>query len=117
MICPECGSEYREGIYRCPECELELVSRAQYEADQPAAAFDDSPAVTVLEVSDLGTLELARSLLLEAGIGSAVRNERMLGLWPAPFGGDERFRRAELQVTQRNEARAREVLAPLLEET
>lgn len=113
MICPECGSEYRDGIYRCPECEIELVSAAQYEAIHPPAERDDSPSVTVFEARDLGSLELARGLLEEAGIGCAVRNERMLGLWPAPFGGSERFRRAELQVTQRNEQRARELLADL----
>lgn len=116
MICPECAAEYREGIYRCPECEVELSSAAQYEALHPTPPRDDTPAVTVFESSDLGSIELARALLRDAGIGCAVRNERTLGLLPAPFGGGERLRRAELQVTQRNERRAREVLGPLLEE-
>lgn len=115
MICPECASEYRDGIFRCPECELELVTAAEYDVLHPPPERDDSPAVTVFEANDIGSLELARSLLHEAGIGSSVRNERMLGLLPLPFGGsDTRQRPAELQVTERNEQRAREVLEPLL---
>lgn len=115
MICPECGSEYRDGIFRCPECEVELVTHERYEAMHPGAARDDSPAVTVFEVGDMGTLELARALLADAGIGCSVRNERTLGFMPAPFGAPgERSRCAEIQVTERNERRAREVLEPLL---
>jgi len=117
VICPECGGEYREGIYRCPECEVELVTPERYEQLNADPERDDSPAVTVFEAADIGTIELARSILEEAGIGCSIKNERMLGLFPA-FSGEAsmppRFRTAEIQVTERNELRARRLLEPLL---
>lgn len=115
-FCPECGSEYRPEITVCPACERELVAAEEIRQGFPEPEYDNTPTVTVLETGDLGTLELARSLLAEAGIGCSIRNERMLGLFPALQAGStvtQRFRSAELQVTERNAARARALLEEL----
>lgn len=115
-FCPECGGEYRPEITVCPTCERELVGAEEIRRELPEPEHDNTPTVTVLETGDLGTLELARSLLAEAGIGCSVRNERMLGLFPAMQAGSsvtQRFRSAELQVTEKNADRARALLAEL----
>jgi hypothetical protein len=113
FYCASCGSEFRPTVTTCPECEQQLISAAEYHRRFPEPDRDDSPSVTVFDTADLGTLELAKSLLESAGIACSVRNERMLGLFPTLQGGPmvaQRFRTAEVQVTEHNEERARAVL-------
>ena len=112
--CPSCGGEFRPEIASCPECEQTLLSAEEMQRRFPEEHHDIGPAVTVLATPDLGILELARSMLTEEGIGCSVRNERMLGLFPAlqsASAATQRFRTAELQVTERNAARARQILS------
>jgi hypothetical protein len=46
MFCPQCKAEYREGFYRCADCNIDLVSyleesaaRAQPSRDEPSVAL------------------------------------------------------------------------------
>ena len=47
MICPQCGSEYREGFFRCSDCEVDLVPDIE-SLDEVAP----TELVTVLETKD-----------------------------------------------------------------
>ena len=38
MFCPQCKAEYRDGFYRCADCDLELVSQLTPEAAEPESA-------------------------------------------------------------------------------
>lgn len=56
MICPKCESEYREGFYRCADCDVELVQDLETMAEETPTEL-----VTVLETKDssfLGELVL-----------------------------------------------------------
>lgn len=73
-------------------------------------------SVVVLRTTDPSVLALARARLEGAGIRCAVRNERMIGLYPIVFGGptiDSRFREAEIEVLSSSLPKARAVLDDL----
>lgn len=47
MICPKCESEYREGFYRCADCDLDLVRDLETTAEESPTEL-----VRVLETKD-----------------------------------------------------------------
>ncbi len=67
MICPECGSEYREGYTRCGSCEVDLV--------EPLAAEPEVALVKVYATGNAALVPLFESLLNDAGIEYLVKNE------------------------------------------
>jgi len=83
MICPECGSEYREGFTRCCDCDVDLVV--------PVESEPDAQLVKVYAGTNPAVLPLVESLLDEAEIEFMKRGEaiqdlfaggRLLGLNP-----------------------------------
>ena len=83
MICPECGSEYREGFTHCNDCDVDLV--------EPLAEEPDMQLVKVWAGTNPAVLPLVESLLDEAEIEFMKKGEsiqdlfaggRLLGLNP-----------------------------------
>jgi Putative prokaryotic signal transducing protein len=60
MICPECGTEYREGFTHCNDCDVDLV--------EPIPSEPDIELVRVYSSSNPALIPFVESLLTEAGI-------------------------------------------------
>lgn len=76
MFCPECQAEYREGITRCVDCEVELVDRL------PDVTHPDRDFVPVFESADPALLPLVESLLDLAEIPYMIQGREAHGLLP-----------------------------------
>jgi hypothetical protein len=105
MICPECGSEYREGFTRCSDCDIDLV--------EPLAEEPEMQLVRVYEGFNPALLPLVESLLNEADIEFMKRGEPLQDLFAGGrlFGGNQVVGPVEFWVSTDNAERARELLA------
>lgn len=94
MICPRCGSEYREGIRECADCKVPLVDpRGSAAPDRrllgnPIGGNPDVELVTVFRSGDATQLMVAESILRSAEVqyvtrGAGVQELFGLGRFPA----------------------------------
>lgn len=98
MFCPNCRTEYMEGITVCADCGAELVAELPPE-------LNEAELVTVLEARDLAIVALAKSILEEAGIDYVAKGELpMEQLAVGPM---------EIQVDKNDAELARDLLADL----
>ena len=114
MYCPQCRAEYRDGFYRCSDCQIPLVNELP-----PAEPHElnDLNVVTVLETEDSVALQLAQAALEEAGIEYLVDSAEPLrqcfrggfGLTPDMVP----YQTCRVQVAAEHEAEARAILEPL----
>lgn len=74
MFCPNCLSEFEEGLTWCDECDVELVEAAEEEGEMEF--------LPLLEVTDVGLFGDVTGCLEEAGIAWFVQSEESLGLLP-----------------------------------
>jgi hypothetical protein len=75
LICPSCGSEYREGFTRCASCDVDLVERAPPEGKSEVAL------VKVYETGDASVIPFLGSLFDDAGIEYMVKRESIQDLF------------------------------------
>jgi Putative prokaryotic signal transducing protein len=65
MFCPKCGSEYREGFYKCADCVVDLIE------GQPPETEDDVGYVGMVEIFSTynqGDIVFIKSVLDGEGI-------------------------------------------------
>jgi hypothetical protein len=71
--CPHCGTEYRPGITRCPDCDQELLddlAEENYDGDPDDEDYFESNSESVLlcQTNDVVSAELLEEALKENGI-------------------------------------------------
>ena len=67
MFCPKCKAEYREGFYRCADCDIDLVYELPMPSSDEPPSRDESPgtgkfAKLLTAVND-GEIAFLKSLL------------------------------------------------------
>jgi hypothetical protein len=88
MICPTCGAEYREGYYRCADCDVPLVESLPEESPDEVTGRhggEEADLVEVARTQDNSLLLVYKSLLEGAGIPFTVHGERRMAM--EPVGG------------------------------
>jgi hypothetical protein len=79
MFCPKCGAEYREGFYRCADCEIDLVPELPPAPEQPAEYLN---LVHIETYSDRHEADLVKGLLSANGIDAFVQGDEFGGYEP-----------------------------------
>jgi len=114
MFCPQCRYEYKPGINRCPDCDVELVSSLPPEEEEEV---EYSAPVQVFETNDSSILLVAQSLLEAADIqfwtrGTGAADVAMPGGTATAGAGGSR----KLMVRVDDREEAKEILSELQEE-
>lgn len=77
-FCPKCRYEYREGIEKCPDCDMKLVAKLH---EKPHEDFIDTELVVVARFMAVADAEMARLKLNGQGIESVVMDTVSPGLY------------------------------------
>ena len=114
MICPQCGTEYREGFDMCTDCHVPLIPKMDWGPDKGKKA--DSKLVCVLATGDQAQIAVAKSLLDGADIPYMVKNEGvqdLLGFGRLGTGYNPLTGPIEIWVDERDAFQAKEILSDL----
>jgi hypothetical protein len=79
MYCPSCRAEFREGFFRCEDCDRNLVEVLPEEKGKPGY-------VQLATVFTEGEIAFIKSNLDQAGIDYYFHGEQAHRLAPLPFG-------------------------------
>ncbi len=115
MFCPECGSEYIDGIVECLDCEKYLVSELSAPADdeQLQKQYPSNP-VTIFSAFDQAVVVVAKSLLMSANITFFSKNENLSAIGGFGFRFPSAMGPIELLVDDEDASDAQELLRDLL---
>ncbi|MDZ4858699.1 MAG: DUF2007 domain-containing protein [Candidatus Hydrogenedentes bacterium] len=69
MYCPDCGTEFEDGVEECPECKVALVAE---EPDDLEPVYQET--VKVFESNDAAEIAVAESILQGAEIPYVIQN-------------------------------------------
>lgn len=78
MFCPKCKAEYREGILKCAECNIDLIPELP-----PEESVEYVDLVNVETYHDRTQAELAKGVLSVRGIDAFVHGDEFGGYEPA----------------------------------
>ena len=79
MICPKCKTEYREGFYRCADCDVALVEEGPT-ADENSTDETSIDLLPALETKDSSFLSDIVALIEERNIPYLLQSGTALGL-------------------------------------
>ena len=99
MFCPQCKSEYVEGIKECADCRIPLVKVLPPEPDHTGAGF-----VRVMSTYNVGDMAVIKPVLENAEIEYYFQGENFTVIDPL-------IQPAVLYVRRGQEVRAKELLA------
>lgn len=92
MVCPECGTEFREGITLCTDCNVPLITKSAYdqreemkEAEREAAAQID--LIPIHSVQGTMEADLIQAMLEASGIRSVTRSTATASVHPFTMDG------------------------------
>ncbi len=111
MICPECGSEYREGYTQCADCAVPLVEPEPEEPGEP-----DVELVKVFSATNAAVLPLVESVLIDAEIEFMTKSDGLQDLFALGrfgLGSNNLIGPAEIWVRKDDEAEARALIEML----
>jgi len=113
MICPECGSEYREGYRNCADCGVALVEpEPEVDPGEP-----EMELVKVFDATNAAILPLVESVLVDANIEYMTKGEVLQNLFGiGRFGmSNNTIGPSEIWVRKDDEPEARALIAQLEE--
>lgn len=114
MICPNCGSEYREGFTQCADCDVPLVEPGpEVEEGEPELEL-----VKIFEGGNPAVLTLVESLLRDGEIEFMTRGQALQDLFAIGrfgTGVNNVIGPVEYWVRREDEEDARAILATLEE--
>lgn len=111
MICPTCGSEYREGYMRCESCDIDLV-----EPPPPPPEIPEESLVKVYETGNAAVIPVLESVFQDAGIEYLAKGEPIQDLFGAGrFGSNVNYAigPVEFYVSEEDEDEARALVKTL----
>jgi hypothetical protein len=82
MFCPNCKAEYREGITKCADCEIELVDKLSEEDDLDYEIDPDINFIEILRTNNLVDLAFIKGILDNKGINYFIKGEIMQNIRP-----------------------------------
>ena len=112
MVCPECGSEYRDGYSNCADCGVALVEpEPEVDPGEP-----DAELVQVFQGGNAAILPLIESMLHDANIEFLVKGEvlqDLFGIGRMGMGSNNMIGPVEIWVRKDAEAEARALIEVL----
>jgi hypothetical protein len=101
MFCPKCRYEYIQGVYKCPECEVDLVDQLPEKSGKSA---DEPDLVKIYKPDKPGELPLVKTIFEQEGIEYFEFGN---------YYGDYSNRRPNIWVKREDAERARQLLIDL----
>ena len=80
MICPTCKSEYVEGIYTCPDCDIKLVYELPQEIEPHFEVENGLDYVCIYSPSSNQETAMIKMILNREQIHYFIKNEHKHGL-------------------------------------
>ena len=77
MFCPSCRAEYKSGIIRCPDCDVDLIDELPPESGPEWVEFEE-----VLSTYNLADIAVIKSILDETGMKYYFENENFVHVSP-----------------------------------
>lgn len=79
MICPNCNSEFVEGIYSCPDCGIQLVDYTPQDEKSQDNPLQDVHFISVYTPLNSQEVSIIKMILEREDIQYYIKNDRLHG--------------------------------------